>query len=938
MTQTGPTQDQQVTQVTNVTQVAQAPVALTPMMAQYHQIKSEYKDFILFFRLGDFYEMFFEDAVTASAVLEITLTKRASGGGEKAALCGVPYHSADGYIAKLVNSGYKVAVCEQMEDPALAKGIVKREVVRIVTPGTVTDPAMLEEKRHNYILSLAATGQGLGMAYGDVTTGLLRTTTFKSDQVPMLLDEVIRLSPSEIVVADSLPFMNELSGAVERIAAVITKKDERFFSETVATSLIKRIYGVQNLEGLGLYQNQGSVVATGGLLAYLEETQKQELSHFKRLDVYQYGQHMLIDHFTRINLELTQTMRQKDKRGSLLWVLDQTKTAMGGRLLKSWIEEPLLDLEAIHGRLDVVKFFFEEVLVRADLRHYLEEVYDLERLLTKAVFGSLNGRDAVALRSSLAVLPGMYYLLSGHEDQALAGLVSGFDTLEDLQGILENALLDDQPFSIREGNLFKDGYHQELDELRHIIRHGKEWLLEIEEQERERTGIRNLKIGFNKVFGYYVEISKGSIKNAPDNYIRKQTLSNCERYILPALKEIEDKILGAEERVNKLEYELFAQIRGELVANGERLRQMAGVLAQLDVLTNFAQVSERNGYTPPVLSNSDVLEIIDGRHPVVERIGADEGFVPNDAHLDGADNQIYIVTGPNMAGKSTFLRQVALITLMGQIGCFVPAKEAHIGIVDRVFTRVGASDDLFQGQSTFMVEMNELANILNHATHKSLIILDEIGRGTATYDGLSIAWSVVEYLSSNIGAKSIFATHYHELTELEGKIKGVKNFCVAVREEADHIVFLRKIIRGGANQSFGIQVARLAGVPEPVIRRAKAILLELEDSDITRQKAMPADFSDSEEDFNGDGESASENLLDAETQLGKGPLAVGKLLETRKNRLQASKPSQDQISFEDIWQQELVSEIHGLDISNMTPLHAMTKLNELVERTKQKKK
>lgn len=879
--------------------------ALTPMMAQYHQIKAEYKDFILFFRLGDFYEMFFDDAVKASAALEITLTKRNAGGGEQAPLCGVPYHSADAYIAKLVSSGFKVAICEQMEDPALAKGIVKREVVRIVTPGTVIDPGMLEEKRNNYMMAVVEVLEGsqitYGLAYGDVTTGLLRTTRFKHGQRQALLDEVIRLSPSEIVLSESFDLNQALTVTAERIGATLTYKDSRFFSLASGEATIKRVYGVQSLEGLGLYQAQGQVMATGGLLAYLEETQKSELTHFKRLDPYEFGQHMVIDHFTRVNLELTQTMRQKDKRGSLLWVLDKTKTAMGGRLLKRWIEEPLLDLEAIHERLDVVKFLYDELIIREDVRQGLDQVYDLERLLTKAVFGSLNGRDAVALRDSLAVLPMLAHVLSGHGDPAMDQLMASFDVMADLWTLLDRALMDDQPFSIREGNLFRDGYHETLDELRHIIRHGKEWLLAIEEEERQRTGIKNLKIGFNKVFGYYVEISKGSVKNAPEDYIRKQTLTNCERYMLPKLKEIEDKILGAEERINKLEYELFATLRADIVAAGDRLRGMAELLARLDVLASFAEVSARNGYTPPLLNDGDGIDIVAGRHPVVERIGSEEGFVPNDAALDADTQQIYIVTGPNMAGKSTYLRQVALIVLMAQIGCFVPAESAAIGLVDRVFTRVGASDDLFSGQSTFMVEMNELANILNHATHRSLIILDEIGRGTATYDGLSLAWSTIEHLSQVVGAKSIFATHYHELTELEGKVKGVKNFRIAVREEGDRIVFLRRIERGGANQSFGIQVARLAGVPEGVIDRAKDLLLALEASDIAKRPEAIPHLERSNQ--------VSPDMAKGNAREGAAAAEVAAL-------------------------RALSDLLVNLDLNVMTPITAMLQLNALVEQAK----
>ncbi|MCK8058831.1 MULTISPECIES: DNA mismatch repair protein MutS [unclassified Fusibacter] len=866
---------------------------LTPMMAQYHEIKNDYQDYILFFRLGDFYEMFFEDAVTASRVLEITLTKRNAGGGSQAPLCGIPYHALDGYLSKLVGSGYKVAICEQVEDPATAKGIVKREVVRIVTPGTIIDPGMLEEKSNNYIASVVVTSTHYGLAYADVTTGQLKTTSFFYDKLQALMDDIIRISPSELILEDQAEYAPKLLTLFDKMGVLISKKDKRFFSTEASTEMLKRIYQLHSLSGLGIQDEEELIKASGGLLAYIEETQKMELVHFKQLEHYHLGSHMIVDNYTRVNLELTETIRQKDKRGSLLWVLDKTKTAMGARLLKQWIEEPLLDIAKIVKRQDIVKYLYDELLVRADLRHYLDEIYDLERLMTKVVFGSVNARDMLALKSSLAVLPDIKYLISDEASEAMSEITQGFDVLEDVHGMLDHAICDEPPFSLREGGIFKDGYHETLDELRDAIRNGKQWLLEVEERERERTGIKNLKIGFNKVFGYFIEISKGQVKNAPEDYIRKQTLANAERYIMPELKTIEDKILGAEERINKLEYELFVSLRELVLLEIDRIRQIAKTIASLDVLTSFAEVSEKNNYVPPVLTGDPELSIVSGRHPVVERIGTEEQFVPNNTVLDTTDDMVYIITGPNMAGKSTYLRQVALITLMAQIGCFVPADSATIGVVDRIFTRVGASDDLFHGQSTFMVEMNELANILNNATHKSLIILDEIGRGTSTYDGLSIAWSVVEFIANSMGAKTIFATHYHELTELEGKIGGVKNYCISVREEGDQIVFLRKIIRGGANQSFGIQVAKLAGVPNHVIHRAKAILSELEASDIASPK-----------------------------------------IDVLKSK--SSKVATEQLSMMDFTEDPVTQELKQLDITAMTPMQAMGKLHELIERAKEK--
>lgn len=809
--------------------------SLTPMMQQYMEIKKEYQDYILFFRLGDFYEMFFEDAVIASKVLEITLTARGCGLEEKAPLAGIPYHAAEAYLAKFVSNGYKVAICEQIEDPKMAKGIVKRAVTRIITPGTVTDPNMLNDGMNNYILCIFENDDRFGLAYSDITTSEFKTTYFSEDNnIETVINEILKINPKEIVLDDSHSHNERLMAFFIDNNYILTTFNHANFKYNNAELTIKRMFKVYAIESLGLSENQESAVASGALLSYIEDTQKVTLLHFNHIDVYKHDSFMILDKFTRRNLELSETMRGNDKKGSLLWVLDKTATAMGARNLRKWIEEPLLSKKEIEKRLSTVEYFYNNIAVRQDLSEYLSRIYDLERLSSKLVYGTVNARDMLALKQSLKHLPDIKNLLSNSENFNLTNIIDELDMLEDIHSILDMSINEDPPIALKEGNLIKTSYNEDLAELRDIILNGKGWILKLEKEERAKTGISSLKIRFNRIFGYYIEVTNRNLDLVPEHYIRKQTLANAERYIYPELKDIETKILNAEDKINTIEYDIFIEVKEQVLEHILRIKGVARVLSQIDTLLSFAIVSYNNDYIMPEIVEDGAIVIEDGRHPVVEHIAKDELFVPNNTILNQDDNRFYIITGPNMAGKSTYLRQVALITLMGQIGCFVPASKCKISIVDRIFTRVGASDDLSQGQSTFMVEMNELSNILHNATKNSLIILDEIGRGTSTYDGLSIAWSVVEYLTKtgDIGAKTMFATHYHELTELEGKFPGVRNYCISVKESGDDIIFLRKIIRGGASRSYGIQVAKLAGIPDQVITRAKEILKELEEHDI----------------------------------------------------------------------------------------------------------
>jgi DNA mismatch repair protein MutS len=808
------------------------------MMQQYLETKRNHPGCILFYRLGDFYEMFFEDAVTASRELEITLTGKSCGLEERAPMCGVPFHAADTYINRLVKKGYKVAICEQMEDPKQTKGLVKREVTRIVTPGTNVDINSLEESKNNFLLCIyyqPAPGK-IGLAAADCSTGDFTLT--ECDNLRKLIDELMKYEPSEILCNDA--FL--LSGAnpddlLSSRQAVFQTLDAHMFTDENAHTLLLRHFLVKSLSGLGLTDFPQGTIAAGALLQYLYDTQKNSLEHFVHITPYTGERYMLLDSSSRRNLELTETLREKQKKGSLLWVLDKTQTAMGARMLRTYLEQPLIDASAIEERLDAVEALSANSVSRDEIREYLHAIYDLERLLSRIAYRSAGPRDLKALQASLQMLPPIKQVLQDFPAQPLQTIHAHIDALEDISGTIDRAIMDEPPLSMKEGGLVKDGYDETVDRLRLAKHDGKQWLAALEETDRDRTGIKNLKIKYNKVFGYYFEITNSYLNLVPSDYIRKQTLANAERYTTPKLKELEDTILNAEDKLMNLEYEIFCTIRDTVSAALDRIQTTAKAIARLDVFASLSLVAERNHYVRPTLNRKGIIDIKDGRHPVVEQMTTHDLFIPNDTYLDKGKRSISIITGPNMAGKSTYMRQSALIVLMAQLGSFVPAARANIGIVDRIFTRVGASDDLASGQSTFMVEMNEVANILRNATSDSLLILDEIGRGTSTFDGLSIAWAVVEHISNRkyLGAKTLFATHYHELTELEGRIGGVNNYCIAVKETGDSIVFLRKIIKGGADKSYGIQVAKLAGIPDMVIDRAKEIVKSLADNDILKR-------------------------------------------------------------------------------------------------------
>ena len=788
---------------------------LTPMMKQYMEVKNQYKDCLLLYRLGDFYELFFDDAITASRELEITLTGKDCGLKERAPMCGVPYHAVQNYVAKLIEKGYKVAIGEQLEDPALAKGIVKRDVIRVITPGTVIESNILDEKKNNYLASIFRSGANFGIAYSDVSTGEFYTTEFADkNNFPKVLNELGRFEPAEIVVnSEMFNDKFEVDSISKKFKTYITNRDEE--------DEVPELEGMAKLAKIPYAEN-----ATRLLFNYIKETQKIELKHINKINVYNASNYMTLDNIARKNLELTETLRDKNKKGSLLWVLDKTSTSMGGRNLRRWIEKPLMDIGDIHKRLQAVKELKEDVILRSDISETLKKVYDIERLTGKIAYGSVNARDMISLKTSLMQLPALKELMKERSSDLLKELYDELDVLEDVAKLIEDAIVDDPPVSVKEGGIIKSTYDEEVNKLRTASTEGKNWVIAIESKEREATGIKNLKVGYNKVFGYYLEVSKSFVNMVPDRFIRKQTLSTGERYITDELKEIESTILGAQDKVVNLEYEIFTKIREKIATQIERLQMSSNAVATIDTLCSFAEVADLNSYVMPEVDESNDIIIKDGRHPVVERLIDSGSFVPNDTFLNTTEDRINIITGPNMAGKSTYMRQVAQIVLMAQIGSFVPASSAKIGIVDRIFTRVGASDDLSTGQSTFMVEMNEVANIVLNATPRSLLILDEIGRGTSTFDGLSIAWAVVEYISKTekIGARTLFATHYHELTELEDKLDGVKNYCIAVKEKGEDVIFLRKIIRGGADESYGIYVAKLAGIPNVIIKRANEIL------------------------------------------------------------------------------------------------------------------
>lgn len=874
---------------------------LTPMMQQYVKTKESYKDCILFYRLGDFYEMFYEDALIASKVLEITLTGKDCGQEERAPMCGVPYHAVDNYLNKLVSKGYKVAICEQVEDPKTAKGIVKREVIRVVTPGTNLNTQALDETKNNYLMCIVYVADGYGVSMADITTGDYFVTEIETDK--KLLDEIVKFSPTEIICNQSFSVSGiDLEDMKERLGITIYSLDDWYFDDELCKQALKKHFNVSTLDGIGLTSYDSGTIAAGALLQYLTETQKTSLDNLTSLKPYITTKYMTLDSSTRRNLELCETLREKQKKGSLLWVLDKTKTAMGARMMRSFIEQPLISKEEINERLDAVAELNKNAISREEIREYLNPVYDLERLISKISYKSANPRDLLAFKSSLSMLPHIKYLLQSMSSKALKEAGENMDTLDDLYDLVERSIVEEPPIAIREGGIIKEGFHEEIDRLKHAKTEGKTWLAELEAKEREKTGIKNLKIKYNKIFGYYLEVTNSYKELVPDYFTRKQTLANAERYITPELKELEDMILGAEEKLYALEYDLFCQIRDQIGSQVVRIQKTAKEIARLDVFASFSLVSQRNGYVRPKLNEKGVIDIKNGRHPVVEQMIQNDMFVANDTYLDNGNNRVSIITGPNMAGKSTYMRQTALIVLMAQIGCFVPAESAKIGIVDRIFTRVGASDDLASGQSTFMVEMTEVANILRNATSNSLLILDEIGRGTSTFDGLSIAWAVIEHISNPkvLGAKTLFATHYHELTELEGKLNGVNNYCIAVKEQGDHIVFLRKIIKGGADKSYGIQVAKLAGVPDSVIQRAKELVEELSAADITEKvKEMRAEGN------------------------------------TKTKKKKYDQLEMDQISlFDTVREEDIIDELKEIEISTLTPIDALNTLYRLQNKLK----
>ena len=877
---------------------------LSPMMQHYMETKKEYPDCVLFYRLGDFYEMFFDDALTVSKELEITLTGKDCGLSERAPMCGVPFHALDSYLYRLVQKGYKVAIAEQMEDPRQAKGLVKREVIRVVTPGTITSSQVLDETKNNYLMGIVYMDGIYGISTADISTGDFMVTEVDSDRE--LFDEINKFSPSEIICNNAFYMsgvdMDELKN---RYQVVISALDSRFFGEESCRRILMEHFKVGALVGLGLEDYATGIIAAGAVMQYIYETQKSTLEHITTITPYSTGQYMVIDTSTRRNLELVETMREKQKRGTLLWVLDKTKTAMGARLLRACIEQPLIHRDEIIKRQNAVEELNMNYISREEICEYLNPIYDLERLIGRISYKTANPRDLIAFRSSLEMLPYIKRILGEFNSELLAELGRELDPLQDIFQLIGDAIVEDPPITVREGGIIKDGYNQEADKLRHAKTEGKNWLAELEAKEKEKTGIKTLKVKFNKVFGYYFEVTNSFKDQVPDYYIRKQTLTNAERFTTDELKQLEDIIMGAEEKLVSLEYDLFCEVRDKIGAEGIRIQKTAKSIAGIDVFCSLSVVATRRNYVKPSINDKGVIQIKNGRHPVVEQMMRDDMFVANDTFLDNGKNRLSVITGPNMAGKSTYMRQVALIVLMAQLGSFVPAQEADIGICDRIFTRVGASDDLASGQSTFMVEMTEVANILRNATRNSLLVLDEIGRGTSTFDGLSIAWAVIEHISNSklLGAKTLFATHYHELTELEGTIAGVKNYCIAVKEQGDDIVFLRKIVRGGADKSYGIQVAKLAGVPDSVIARAKEIAEELSDADITARAKEIAEISS--------------NITQHK--------AVPKPDEVDLQQLSF---------FDTVKDDDIIRELDSLELSTMTPLDAMNTLYRLQTKLK----
>ncbi|MBK5252986.1 MAG: DNA mismatch repair protein MutS [Peptostreptococcaceae bacterium] len=825
-------------------------MALSPMMQQYLEIRGQHKDCILFFRLGDFYEMFFEDAKLVSRELEITLTGKNCGLEERAPMCGVPYHAAEAYIGKLLEKGYKVAICEQTEDPSKAKGLVKRDVVRIMTPGTNTIKSAISDKENLYIASIFQMGKTVGIAYGDITTGQMYTTSFNdSIYFDNLISELVKISPKEILLTDEILDRVGEDNLRSQVGGYINVIDESYFTLKTCTEAILSQFNMVSLMPIGIEDKELSIIATGSLFLYLFETQKQNLSQIKHLEYIEVKNHMSLDKATIRNLELLETLYSKDSKGSLLGVLDKTSTAMGSRKLKSWIREPLNNSELVNERLSAVKTLSENLLYKNDIRENLKQIYDFERLTGRIASGRANGKDLIALKSTLAVLPDVKELLDNLDSELIRKLNDSIECFTELHALIEDAIVDDPSFTIKEGGIIKSGYSKELDELKDSISGGKTWIANLENEEREKTGIKTLKVGYNRVFGYYLEVTKLNVSKVPEQYIRKQTLTNCERYITPELKEMENTVLNAETKINDLEYRLFDSLRESIEPYIRRLQVSSDGVAILDVLVSFADVSQKNSYIMPIVNDSYEMNIEEGRHPAIEQILGQGQFVPNDLSMNNVDQSMLIITGPNMSGKSTYMRQTALIVLMAQIGCFVPCKKAEIGVVDRVFTRIGASDNLSQGQSTFFVEMSELANILRNAKDRSLIILDEIGRGTSTFDGLSIAWAAVEYLSQgDVKVRTLFATHYHELTVMEKKIDCVKNFSIDVSEKNGNIVFLHRIKKGPASKSYGIHVAKIAGIPKSILKNAQIKLMELESSETKETEPLQLSIFDNEVD------------------------------------------------------------------------------------------
>ena len=872
------------------------------MMVHYCQTKCAYKDSILFYRLGDFYEMFFEDAKTVSRELELTLTGKDCGLSERAPMCGIPYHAAETYINRLIDKGYKVAICEQVEDPKTAKGIVKREVTRVVTPGTNLNMQELDEGKNNYLMAIVCVGDHFGVSTADITTGDCYVT--EVDEERKLWDEINKFLPAEIICNDAFLVSSvDVDDLRNRLHISVFALESWYFGDDLCKQTLLEHFKISSPEGLGLADYDSGVIAAGSLFRYLLDTQKNTMEHMNKIIPYTTDRYMVIDSSSRRNLELVETLREKQKRGSLLWVLDKTKTAMGARMLRSFVEQPLIDADAINERLDAVTELNMQAMLREEIREYLNPVYDLERLVSRISYRSANPRDLLAFKMSLEMIPHIKNLLANFTSPLLVRINEQMDGLEDLYTLLEASITEDPPLAVKEGGIIREGYNEQVDTYRNSKTQGKSWLAQLEAEEKEKTGIRNLKIKYNKVFGYYLEVTNSFKDLVPEYYTRKQTLTNAERYITPKLKELEDMILGAEDKLFALEYDLFCQVREELAAQIPRIQETAKAIAQLDVYASLSVVAQRNNYVRPTVNTKGVIDIKNGRHPVVEKMINNDMFIANDTYLDNGSKRVSVITGPNMAGKSTYMRQTALIVLMAQIGSFVPAEKAKIGVVDRIFTRVGASDDLASGQSTFMVEMTEVANILRNATAKSLLILDEIGRGTSTFDGLSIAWAVIEHISNTklLGAKTLFATHYHELTELEGKIPGVNNYCIAVKERGDDIVFLRKIVKGGADKSYGIQVAKLAGVPDSVLDRAKELVDELVHTDIT------STFKD-----------LAENSR-----------------KTKPKAVHYDEVDLEQISlFDTVQDQDIIEELKNLDITMLTPMDAMNTLYRLQNKLK----